>query len=298
MIFKEKPLFVTGRQPRSWSENEISEAAKDMKPEELQQVSLLRENGGTPFSSTLALLRQNYLTIQRPQKARYLDHHYVPPSYGLFLTLSRLNHSCAPNAALPPSDDDTLTLFAAKDIAAGEEINISYAKKLVTCTTARRHRILGFICDCRACRPGTRFHQLSELRRRLIRGLQLLCSDSDHDNLRQFFRPPIITTNKLRNDAKDYTISIPTQLVYCLLTMALMEEEDLLNPINLASLEGYVLRTAAALGTESNVHLARLSLSQDTWVHKFCMASKLLWRADANDADCVLRLQLNDHLSF
>ncbi|MBI1801006.1 MAG: SET domain-containing protein [Chloroflexi bacterium] len=37
-----------------------------------------------------------------------------------------LNHSCFPNAATVRRDDDTLTLVASRDIAAGEEIVMDY----------------------------------------------------------------------------------------------------------------------------------------------------------------------------
>lgn len=42
-----------------------------------------------------------------------------------------------------------------------------------------RHDMLQFICRCKAYMPGTGFHTLSELRRRLMRGLMFLVFGRD-----------------------------------------------------------------------------------------------------------------------
>lgn len=75
---------------------------------------------------------------------------------GLFLTFSRMNHSCEPNA-----DWDTyyapgvMTVWARRDIQAHEEIAISYIGKLDAPVDFRRKRLAqwGFVCQCEKCGP-------------------------------------------------------------------------------------------------------------------------------------------------
>lgn len=45
----------------------------------------------------------------------------------LYVTQSKINHSCVPNSVITfPSSDHTLSLIALSDIKAGDEITISY----------------------------------------------------------------------------------------------------------------------------------------------------------------------------
>lgn len=97
---------------------------------------------------------------------------------GLFVLLSRFNHSCIPNALMPISKGDSISCVATRDIRPGEEITFCYMD--LECTTSlARKKVLGFSCNCKACVPGTAFHQASELRRQLIRGLTYLTTGMD-----------------------------------------------------------------------------------------------------------------------
>lgn len=76
-------------------------------------------------------------------------------SVAMFPRIARINHACRPNAANVWSADPTnrRVVWAARDIAAGEEITVTYAPLLKT--RAERQRRLdayGFVCDCEACR--------------------------------------------------------------------------------------------------------------------------------------------------
>lgn len=93
---------------------------------------------------------------------------------GIYSTLSFINHSCRHNAFLrtpPAATAGTEQLIAAKHIAAGEELSITYisfynkgaspAKKqpkqmaAVLGVHERRQRLqdlYGFVCRCPACR--------------------------------------------------------------------------------------------------------------------------------------------------
>lgn len=78
---------------------------------------------------------------------------------GLYLTFSRMNHSCEPNAAwatnCPGSPPGVMSVWAQRDIQPEEEIAISYIAKreLAEPVDRRRQRLRGwgFNCECSKC---------------------------------------------------------------------------------------------------------------------------------------------------
>ena len=105
-------------------------------------------------------------------------------TYGIFLEASRFNHSCVPNAyfAWNPALNNgqgQLTIYAIRDIYAGNEILINYRAKdcykLRDARQAKLNEIYGFICDCPAClrQPGYQFGAMSDGRRGRMRDLQI-----------------------------------------------------------------------------------------------------------------------------
>ncbi|OJT07650.1 SET domain-containing protein 5 [Trametes pubescens] len=99
------------------------------------------------------------------------DEHHDPAedSYaGLFPTLSRVNHSCTPSAnyffAFPTFSGQ---LWAAHDIAVGEEITITYTP--LTAPRIERRAFLArtrfFVCACPACIVPPRQAEASDARR-------------------------------------------------------------------------------------------------------------------------------------
>jgi hypothetical protein len=72
----------------------------------------------------------------------------------VYATLARINHSCAPNArqehVISTGDE---RVVASRDIAAGEEVNISYID-ICQPTSRRREQLLAsyrFNCVCKSC---------------------------------------------------------------------------------------------------------------------------------------------------
>lgn len=75
---------------------------------------------------------------------------------GLFLTFSRMNHSCEPNADWATyHEPGVMMVWAKRDIQADEEISISYIGNLHQSVEVRRKRLAqwGFICSCVKCGP-------------------------------------------------------------------------------------------------------------------------------------------------
>ena len=75
----------------------------------------------------------------------------------VFMTASRINHSCVPNAHFAWNQNldggrGMETVYAVKDIAQGEEVTLTYCDPLYD-TAMRRWELqhYGFRCDCKAC---------------------------------------------------------------------------------------------------------------------------------------------------
>ena len=80
------------------------------------------------------------------------------PYGGLFLTTARMNHSCRPNCHhFWRADLKQQLVFAARDIAIGEELTTTYGPPLCFDTAERRAYLMerfSFLCQCEMCRQG------------------------------------------------------------------------------------------------------------------------------------------------
>ncbi|KAG7126327.1 SET domain-containing protein 5 like [Verticillium longisporum] len=111
--------------------------------------ALLRQMGG----SVRGIVATNAFQVDVGGDVAGGHHHH----FGVFPAISRLNHDCGPNAAAWTGKTDLVhRAFASKDIAAGEEISISYVDALAP-RAERRARMTGswgFECACRRCAAG------------------------------------------------------------------------------------------------------------------------------------------------
>jgi hypothetical protein len=94
---------------------------------------------------------------------------------GVYLQCARLNHSCLPNA-VRASEDNIMSVVAQKDIAAGEEITISYLDDNFLTTIERHKHMCGKehgghtweSCQCELCTSSERIRRASDQRRRTL----------------------------------------------------------------------------------------------------------------------------------
>ena len=112
-------------------------------------------------------------------------------SAGLFLFLSRFNHSCRPNVHHSWQEDRGLQVLRAScSIAANEELCISYLSLLALCSPTRERLgeisdRFGFDCECSACSAGVRRMRDSDWRReRLSQLCAALSQEEDRDEKR------------------------------------------------------------------------------------------------------------------
>ncbi|KAI0529789.1 hypothetical protein GGR58DRAFT_495665 [Xylaria digitata] len=280
LILREKPLFVIRKPHEEITEADLWTRFQQLAPEEKQQFLCLRDNASGHFASLELAFAENSFAISKS-----------PEAHGLFLLHSRFNHSCIPNTKLPDSFKEIAQSYATRNIVAGEEITICYNSDFECRTRSDRHQSLRFVCDCKACITGTPFQQLSDMRRTLIRGLQYLTLGVDINGQRQSSASPLIFDFELKDAAENMSIPLFARLIYNLLAIYLLEEEGLLDDFMVERLLPGTSLVSALFKTESNARISRLSMAQDTWLGKFCVACQLYGRKDVADHECAVILR-------
>jgi hypothetical protein len=76
---------------------------------------------------------------------------------GVYVVMSRVNHSCLNNSAMPTVDRQrsVKVLTATRSISAGEEITINYCLELYQRRKFQLQLVYGFECTCNACTDVT-----------------------------------------------------------------------------------------------------------------------------------------------
>ena len=99
----------------------------------------------------------------------------------VFAQVCRLNHACAPNAHVAWSMSRAeQTVHAIREIAAGDEITVSYAAPGTECAARRLHlrNTFGFECDCSLCALTGAEMQASDVRQARLGELSALLARS------------------------------------------------------------------------------------------------------------------------
>lgn len=279
---QEKPLFSIPKLHHKITEEEVWAAFLKLGSIEKSRFLGLRYKGLEPFTSMRCVFSDN----------TSLPHDKHPPAEGFFILSSRFNHSCCfVNATVGGNGKGTPhSLTTTRDIEAGEEITFSHHPASECRPALERHQRLGFVCKCKACLPDTLFQQLSDMRRRLLRGLKYLIYGADLDGKKQNSTSPIIFEAKLKRDAEDSSIPISSMFICYILAMFLLEQEGLLDQFLLQEMVPRILQLATILMTEENRRIALLATQQETWFPRFCVAFKLYGRGDPADRGFAERL--------
>lgn len=84
---------------------------------------------------------------------------HLKHEYAIFPTISRINHSCAPNAFYAWNEQlnsPRLTVYAIAAIEKDKEITVSYIDPSSNLEVRQKNLALyGFVCDCSVCKPAT-----------------------------------------------------------------------------------------------------------------------------------------------
>ncbi|KAF9894854.1 hypothetical protein FE257_004475 [Aspergillus nanangensis] len=231
LILSEQPLCNIPL-PTAWlSGRLLAQTFARLPPRHQEQLLSLHSPGS--FTTVMEVFGQNSF-ISASQDAATGTEQYTCI---LYILHSRFNHSCVPNIRAEFGNNmGGLQNFALRDIAVGEELVCSYYGTIYPGSFRHeREERLHFDCDCPACRPGTLFYELSEMRRTLIRGLCYLLygrdiyaqEDAQEDAQEERDTPPIILDQTLRTAAENHSIPVPNRLVYVFLVAILLEEEGL-----------------------------------------------------------------------
>ncbi|KXT03755.1 hypothetical protein AC578_748 [Pseudocercospora eumusae] len=157
------PMSGNGHSAESTSEAAIMQAFDRLSAKQQKELLSLHANSGTGLGfdhktpMPVRIFRTNAIGNETHSR--------------VFLDLSRINHSCLPNASVEQND----CVIADKHIAKGEEVTIDYRANINSRMTASQralglHLFYEFSCDCLACRPST-FQRMSDMRRTLINAL-------------------------------------------------------------------------------------------------------------------------------
>lgn len=291
-ILIDKPLFIIYKLPQDITEEDVLMAFLRLAPADKEKFLRIGDNGSGPFNNCLAAMAQN--TFQVPTQGSNL------PAYGMFVLLSRFNHSCAPNSKIPTSvtesGRETLAIFAKRDISVGEEITFNYLPGFELKCQHERHQLLQFTCKCEACHAGPSPQRASDMRRTLVRGLQYLSRGGDLDVQAQDSTLPfsIDPELKLKEAAEELRIPLSSRFVYDLLSIVLLEEEGLMDDLIVKKIQ----TVSDWFETESNDKIAKLAMAQATWREKFCVAARLYGREDAADHDVATELRMTRDLNL
>jgi len=169
LLFSESPTATAqGNQldrPREMAY--IEEAYRRLSPGIQAQFDTLHE-GSRPFQTReMRIWKANAFAWDRK------DNNDGKLTHAIFLDMSRINHSCLPNADYHENwEKKELELYSNTRIRAGEEVTICYGSEFDYKTGAERNAhlkcIYGFTCKCRACTDPV-FSVLSDRRRRMLK---------------------------------------------------------------------------------------------------------------------------------
>jgi len=144
----------------------ISQAYQRMMPEIRARFDALHE-GSRPFETReMCIWKANAFVWGATQS-------HGSCSSAIFLDMSRINHSCLPNAEYNENYwDNRMELYSIRPIHAGEEVTVCYTPGSQYKTGDERNAYLryikGFTCKCPACADST-FAPMSDRRRQMLK---------------------------------------------------------------------------------------------------------------------------------
>lgn len=111
-------------------------------------------------------------------------------------------------------------------MSAGEEITYSYRFAFNGATTEERQQALAFDPKCNVCTLSLQMRLFSDMRRRLIRGLQILSRVFGDGKYSAVIIDPV-----LRERGEMFEIPLSSKPIYKLLIILLLEQEGLLTDV-------------------------------------------------------------------
>ncbi|KAI0965166.1 hypothetical protein F4678DRAFT_453665, partial [Xylaria arbuscula] len=166
-ILCEKPVFTLHNEPPGPLHRAAASKLSSLAKEEQRQFLSLHNNFPDQYAFA-GIVKTNALPCGPGARTG-----------GVYLQISRINHSCLPNCSNSWNDETNCeTIHAIKDILAGEELTISYdLGDTASLRQARLQSNFGFNCQCELCTLPPEELQTSDRRRRQIQQLDQKIGD-------------------------------------------------------------------------------------------------------------------------
>ncbi|TDZ61881.1 SET domain-containing protein 5 [Colletotrichum trifolii] len=171
LITQEPPIiFIDRNYMEVVSSEEVRTAIQTLAVEKLPRTTrqIFHELYAGPYEESLTqrMWTNGYIASGGPvPQWPGLDNESDLGMIAVHANISKINHSCRPNAA-SQWDWDVLAhrLYAARDIAANEEITISYLNPIQTLQDRQEYskNKLGFKCACSQCKASSKSADLSD----------------------------------------------------------------------------------------------------------------------------------------
>ncbi|KAI7563673.1 hypothetical protein KC317_g7580 [Hortaea werneckii] len=223
-IFKEAPLFVVPPELTPIGAEKVSyifERVSELSPKQRRAYRLLHKELPPVYAATFWILldhlkRAKIQTNIEDVAHRQMDDYAIFTTNSMkmrsrgqhgtavYMTYSRLNHSCSPNTYNVYNNFQGLeTVHATRDISAGEEITVSYIELLRTRNQrAASLKRWGFTCACKCCKGAS--SSISQARRQRMFDIDQAiafhdCTDPFQKTMQRASQTlPVRTDGKLR----------------------------------------------------------------------------------------------------
>jgi len=163
-VMKEKPIaFINNKHAHDIIDSDVEEVFSTISKTEKEAFLALWEGSRSLQTKRLRIYRSNCFKWDNDNGKGF--------GACISLQLSRLNHSCLPNAAWR-QEHNYFRVFALRPISKGEEITVCYNQDFFWMIAVQRKalqdHIYKFSCDCKACDTNTEFSRASDKRRTRI----------------------------------------------------------------------------------------------------------------------------------
>ncbi|KAK4541221.1 hypothetical protein LTR36_008137 [Oleoguttula mirabilis] len=266
-IMCDTPVLKLPRKLAQYTDEEVFRAFKELDEDSQARVMELHE-GHRAFKTKL-------MRIFKANNFGYERFCVVYPK------VSRINHSCVPNAAMNTRENLTTEIVATQPIRKGEEVYITYNGLFEGMTAGRRYRTLrayyGFECRCPACALPPNDLILSDARRQLISVLDAKIRGFEPPNFHLIDHLTPTTAEQLAMQIRydrmplETPLTLPERAAYNLMLAKLLQAEHLTTSV----VDAY--RNAA-------YHLAEQMLQHEDIVIVACCQNVQAWMTKAIEA--------------
>ncbi|KAJ5381676.1 SET domain-containing protein [Penicillium cataractarum] len=133
--FELKPSSGKGWGGHDITDDDVLKGLREASQDKISEFFLLKSDAAEILADLTHAFLSNHFALVLTGNLN--AHHNDPTAQGLFILLSRFNHSCIPNASMPMNKGDSISCVASKDTRPGEEITFAYFDARLEMTRVR-----------------------------------------------------------------------------------------------------------------------------------------------------------------